>query len=664
MRHTRKPLLFLLGWMLALFVPFSSSLGTAHAQPANCLPSQVLLVVDHSGSMQGSKWSNARTAFNQLLNKFGNKLQFGLITFSSSANLRVQLGPNTANQIKQTLNALNPTGSTAMKCALQESFRHYQGYAIPNDPVKDRRRFVVIITDGTPNTCGTDVIPAVSSLRRIPVQGRNYDVKTFVIGFGSGVDTRQLQGMAQAGGTGKYYQANNLSSLQQALNQIGNGAAKEICDNKDNDCDGKVDGIIETCSGPCGQGKRTCNSGVWTNCSAARTPTKEVCNNIDDDCNGSVDDGLKRDCSNKCGTGQEFCKAGKWEGCNAPAAKTEVCNGKDDNCNGRIDENVTRPCTTKCGKGTQACIQADWSTCSAAQHSIEVCDGLDNDCDGQIDNNVPKDKCSGQCVKGECQPKCNQGECLGGQMCVNKYCVPRPCSPTCTNGEVCRSGSCVPSDCTQAGGECPQSELCINKKCVKDPCKGVQCGKDQFCRRGQCIHSCATVRCGTGEVCKAGLCQKAPCNGGCTKGSSCIQGTCMPDSCSQCAKGQVCKGSQCVEDLCQGVQCGSNQYCKEGDCYDKNGPGPGPGPGTEQNPGTPDGGTVGPKPDGGTVGPKPDSTTGGPSTTDKDPGTGGPRTRGGTCVCSSTPLSQHIPLSLLLFILCVPFFIRRTRHKK
>ena len=68
----------------------------------------------------------------------------------------------------------------------------------------------------------------------------------------------------------------------------------------------------------------------------------ELCNNVDDDCDGVVDEELSRACSTACGAGTERCARGAWSGCTARLPTTEVCsNMMDDDCDGMTDEGCT-----------------------------------------------------------------------------------------------------------------------------------------------------------------------------------------------------------------------------------------------------------------------------------------------------------------------------------
>jgi MYXO-CTERM domain-containing protein len=64
--------------------------------------------------------------------------------------------------------------------------------------------------------------------------------------------------------------------------------APELCDKKDNDCDGKTEGALtRPCSTPC-KGTEHCIDGQWKNCDAPEA-TDEKCNGVDDDCDGLTD---------------------------------------------------------------------------------------------------------------------------------------------------------------------------------------------------------------------------------------------------------------------------------------------------------------------------------------------------------------------------------------
>ena len=75
---------------------------------------------------------------------------------------------------------------------------------------------------------------------------------------------------------------------------------KETCDGKDNDCDGSTDEeLTQTCytgklgtsgKGPCKVGSSVCVGGSLSSCAGEVVPAKEICDGKDNDCDGSTDE--------------------------------------------------------------------------------------------------------------------------------------------------------------------------------------------------------------------------------------------------------------------------------------------------------------------------------------------------------------------------------------
>ncbi len=177
--------------------------------------------------------------------------------------------------------------------------------------------------------------------------------------------------------------------------------AAEVCDTKDNDCDGETD---ETGSSACEiwlpdadtdgyspsvVGKCLCGpSGIYTaqaagDCddgnNAISPGAIEICDGKDQNCNQIADETCDKDGDGYCDAlavvvgNPPSCPKGVGD-CDdsAPAinaAGAESCNGADDNCNGVADEGVTSPC----GGCSNLCVvnagvdqEAPWMTDPAA----------------------------------------------------------------------------------------------------------------------------------------------------------------------------------------------------------------------------------------------------------------------------------------------------------
>ncbi|MEZ4266784.1 MAG: MopE-related protein [Myxococcota bacterium] len=223
----------------------------------------------------------------------------------------------------------------------------------------------------------------------------------------------------------------------------GTGAgATEICNGKDDDCDGatdenfKADGSVtfkdldgttglvlgDPCGvGVCAGGEVVCApSTVALACSTHTAAGPELCNLDDDDCDGVPDDGLvvKNDLSKLAEAGcategvcglkdvtTASCIEGAWS-CiyESPFYEPEEtsCDNRDNDCDGSLDELpstldsdtlaaigcLNQGVCAVPGSTTATCSNGAWS-CKYGHPAYQIvetrCDGFDNDCDGKPD---------------------------------------------------------------------------------------------------------------------------------------------------------------------------------------------------------------------------------------------------------------------------------------
>ena len=395
------------------------------------------------------------------------------------------------------------------------------------------------------------------------------------------------------------------------------GGSPEVCDGRDNDCNGKIDdglpGIGVQCGttdvGECSYGTMQCRevAGLgWTmSCEGAVNPVPETCNGKDDDCNGQIDETYPEK-GLSCGTDTFTCKSGVYactdgalicEGSSTGIAET--CNGVDDDCNGIIDDGVEKEEGASCGTsnvgecklGLTKCVTGSIQCEGEVKPTPEICDGKDNDCDGEPDNNA---ECPGasQCVEGACLLPCSGGEfsCPGGSVCKDNFCRPDKCAAAnCTKTQRCIAGTCI-EKCKDMGCEsfqrcepttgrcidnscvtqgCPGGQKCVGYVCQEDPCPVGKCGADKMCVDGNCVEPCINITCPSGQVCAAGSCVSNPCQGyRCEENFTCeVQADnsakCVPDPCrvKRCPAGQVCNQGECKGDPCATARCPSYLKC-------------------------------------------------------------------------------------------------------
>jgi hypothetical protein len=185
-----------------------------------------------------------------------------------------------------------------------------------------------------------------------------------------------------------------------------------------NDCKcetGQKRACGDTDIGECKFGIQFCEDGLWGNCTDYTGPAEELCNRKDDDCDGIVDDVGDGDSAES--TACQCYDDGD--------PSDEICDGIDNDCDGKIDEDLTRNCGTDegvCEFGTSACIEGVWGECKGevGPDSVEKCDNnLDDDCDGEIDegceniedtcnNGVMDENEEGVDCGGVCPNKCFQ----------------------------------------------------------------------------------------------------------------------------------------------------------------------------------------------------------------------------------------------------------------
>ncbi|MCX7958517.1 MAG: MopE-related protein, partial [Deltaproteobacteria bacterium] len=215
---------------------------------------------------------------------------------------------------------------------------------------------------------------------------------------------------------------------------------EEVCDGKDNDCNGLTDaedpGLRLDCElrlGVCAGAKHTasqCVGGAWTRaCNATEYgpnySASELCDDLDNNCDGNTDESFTnkgQSCSAGIGeckrNGVFVCKSDKsGTECNVTPGQpaTEVCDNKDNNCDGQTDEENAQGCIvyyrdldsdTYGVSGDKKCLCSSvipytatrGGDCNDSDRFInpgatEVCDGKDNDCDGNTDDGEMRQGC-------------------------------------------------------------------------------------------------------------------------------------------------------------------------------------------------------------------------------------------------------------------------------
>jgi len=375
---------------------------------------------------------------------------------------------------------------------------------------------------------------------------------------------------------------------------------QEVCDGKDNDCDGQIDQnnpggggpcTVQGLSGECKFGALECTNAALK-CTQTYFPQPEVCDGKDSDCDGIID-GMEEPCSTMCGDGKKKCTGGNWGACSAmepkmcknyngcfdelmcvqqcPSAPMEKCNASDDDCDNSIDE-------------TFACIMGDQKsqTCGKCGNQSATC--------GNTCSWSSWSPCSGE---GPCSPGQSKYEGSCGSCGQQKYTCDNSCQwqysgcfneGTCSPGSSKTEGSCgkcgkyqytCSNSCTWVQGACTGEGVCsVGSTKTEGSCGN--CGTQQWSCNSSCqwqTSSCTNQgACSPGASKTEGSCGNCgkyqySCSNSCTwvQGSCTGQGVCTPGTTQWCT---ACQQKTCSS-ACQWGSCGN--YCggakTQGGCY-------------------------------------------------------------------------------------------------
>jgi Ca-activated chloride channel family protein len=151
------------------------------------IPKDVILVLDHSGSMDGEKFSQAQDALRYILQHLNPEDRFNIIAFSTGLDTYAsRLSP--AAQASDAINwvdGLSAQGSTDINRALLEAASLADG---------ERPTYLIFLTDGLPTEGVVDSQKILDNFQGVA----SSNLRLFAFGVGYDVDTFLLDSLSQA----------------------------------------------------------------------------------------------------------------------------------------------------------------------------------------------------------------------------------------------------------------------------------------------------------------------------------------------------------------------------------------------------------------------------------------------------------------------------------
>lgn len=200
----------------------------ATSAQAQSIPLDMIILLDESGSMSGTKWDGATAALKEFIDDPASAgIGVGAVYFpvdegddcnyTDYANLNVPIGtlPMNAAALKASIDAEEPQGGTPTYGALEGALFAATSY---QDANPTHKVIVVIATDGDPSSCEDTSSAGIANLAK---KARNYNgVQTYAIAV-AGSTIANLNAIAVAGGTVKAYDVtSNISEFSKKMAEI------------------------------------------------------------------------------------------------------------------------------------------------------------------------------------------------------------------------------------------------------------------------------------------------------------------------------------------------------------------------------------------------------------------------------------------------------------
>jgi len=352
----------------------------------------------------------------------------------------------------------------------------------------------------------------------------------------------------------------------------------EVCDHKDNDCDGRIDEDAKTVFyrdqdsddyGTPDNIKYLCEAqagyaALGTDCNDIDReihPGKdELCDNKDNDCDDEIDeDFTDEQCRYVCQANDHYWTGGVGDlaccgnndledspyAIEARGSDKRYCDGRDNDCDGTIDEffasdDCEYACLQNSGldysssrtTGLRCCGDNDGEAYPFEETELSCSDGKDNDCDGKTDSTDPN------CAECADDSDCDDGVwCNGVERCYIGACIKE--SIGLDDGINCTIDSCDEEARTVT--HAADDSLCLN---------GLWCDGQEYCDDNLGCQDGIIQDCDDSHECSIDSCFEG-------SDTDDNQGSCQNnvDDCGCLSDDECDDGNDCTDDTCVGGSC-------------------------------------------------------------------------------------------------------------
>jgi Ca-activated chloride channel family protein len=167
------------------------------------LPTDLVVILDRSGSMNGRKIADARAAVHHLIERLGPEDRFALVPFSSDAHTAIPLSYATAGaraNWRRVVDGVHAGGGTFMATGLRLGLGMIETARAVN-----RAPRVILISDGLAAEPHSELLQEAARAAR-------GEFSLSAVGVGADFDEVLMSGLADAG-TGNYYFLNDAREL-------------------------------------------------------------------------------------------------------------------------------------------------------------------------------------------------------------------------------------------------------------------------------------------------------------------------------------------------------------------------------------------------------------------------------------------------------------------